>query len=81
LPEGLGWTVYFSNRAEKQRLGLPEPLRDAVIVALVEDLRQSGPTRGDWPNYSKLGGDIHHCHLNKRAWRSGESTSGNESSR
>ncbi|ALC16317.1 hypothetical protein DSOUD_1538 [Desulfuromonas soudanensis] len=21
--------------------------------------------RGDWPNYSKLSADLHHCHLKK----------------
>ena len=34
---------------------------------LVEDLRDSGPVRNDWPNYSRLGQDEYHCHLT-RGW-------------
>ena len=33
------------------------------IANLAEDLRDKGPNRGDWPNYSKLGPDQYHCHL------------------
>lgn len=33
------------------------------LEALIADLRAAGPVRGDWPNYSKLGGNRHHCHL------------------
>jgi len=29
------------------------------------DIRKSGPIRGDWPNYSKLSEERHHCHLKK----------------
>ncbi len=34
---------------------------------LVEDLRDNGPVRNDWPNYSRLGQDEYHCHLT-RGW-------------
>jgi hypothetical protein len=30
---------------------------------LVEDLRDKGPLRHDWPNYSKLTERKYHCHL------------------
>ena len=32
---------------------------------LAEDLAEFGPFRANWPNYSKLGGDKFHCHLNR----------------
>jgi hypothetical protein len=28
-------------------------------------IRSDGPVRGDWPNYSKLSANKHHCHLKK----------------
>ena len=41
---------------------LPEPVQRRV-ANLVEDLRDKGPIRSDWPHYSKLGSDQYHCHL------------------
>ena len=31
---------------------------------LIQDLAQKGPMQPAWPNYSKLGKDKYHCHLN-----------------
>ncbi len=31
----------------------------------IREIELAGPVRGDWPNYSKLGRDRHHCHLKK----------------
>ena len=39
---------------------------------LTEDLRASGPVQKEWPNYSKLSQDEHHCHLSYKwvaCWR------------
>ena len=33
------------------------------MANLVEDLRDNGPIRSDWPNFSKLGENRYHCHL------------------
>ena len=33
------------------------------FLALVEDLKELGPIRTDWPYYSKLGKEKYHCHL------------------
>ena len=41
---------------------LPESVQRRV-ANLVEDLRDKGPIRNDWPHYSKLGPDQYHCHL------------------
>lgn len=62
------WVVTFSKRAQKQQQGLPPKARQ-LLVALVIELERVGPVRGDWPNYSRLGGSKerkHHCHLNKK---------------
>jgi mRNA-degrading endonuclease RelE of RelBE toxin-antitoxin system len=58
------WTVLLSQRAAKQLKHLPRGARDA-LARLLLDIRHGGPVRGDWPNYGKLGGERHHCHLKK----------------
>lgn len=60
----VSWTVTFTKKAAKQVGALPENIRLAMR-ALVADIEATGPVRGDWPNYSKLGGGAHHCHLKK----------------
>ncbi len=58
------WKVILQGRAEKQTLKLPRKVLEA-LYALMVDIRDSGPVRGNWPNYSKLPGNRHHCHLKK----------------
>ncbi|HBA87947.1 MAG TPA: cytotoxic translational repressor of toxin-antitoxin stability system [Geobacter sp.] len=58
------WTVTFSGKAWKQKAKLPERIR-LLLFQLAKDIEFSGPVRGDWPNYSKLPDDRHHCHLKK----------------
>ena len=36
------------------------------FLILLDALRDKGPVRGTFPNYSKLGGNKHHCHLSLR---------------
>lgn len=35
------------------------------MFALIGDIEKGGPVRGDWPNYGKLTGNRHHCHIKK----------------
>lgn len=35
------------------------------LARLLEEIRLSGPVRGNWPNYSKLSDKRHHCHIKK----------------
>jgi hypothetical protein len=58
------WTVTFNRQTAKQINHLPPAVR-AALAHLALDMRESGPVRGDWPNYSKLTGERHHCHLKK----------------
>ena len=41
----------------------PEAIQ-ALLEELLRDLEHSGPWQPSWPNYSKLGPDRYHCHLN-----------------
>jgi len=43
---------------------LPRPVQTALWL-LVGDLKLKGPVAGNWPNYSKLDRDRHHCHIKK----------------
>lgn len=58
------WTVTVSAKAQKGLGKLPEPVRRALAL-LVADIADTGPVRGDWPNYGKLAPGRHHCHLKK----------------
>lgn len=60
----MGWTVTIRRKAEKQALCLPRPVLDRLQF-LIDELAILGPVRGNWPNYSKLEGNRHHCHLKK----------------
>ena len=52
----------FSRRAAKQYGLLPETVRDAMDVLVIE-IQLVGPIRGNWKNYGKLGTVTHHCHI------------------
>lgn len=58
------WQVTLSNRSEKQIPRLPLNVRQR-LYALMAEIEQAGPVRGNWPNYSKLNPIRHHCHLKK----------------
>ncbi len=60
----MSWTVTFSSKARKQTIKLPVMIRE-LLFQLARDIESSGPVRGDWPNYAKLSGSRHHCHLKK----------------
>lgn len=61
----MGWSVSLSKRVTKNLIRLPKNTREA-LEAMVVDLKEGGPARGDWPNYSKLADGSHYCHLNYR---------------
>jgi len=56
--------VTATKKAKKQIARLPESVMKN-LVALIRDIEADGPVRGDWPNYSPLGQDRHHCHIKK----------------
>jgi mRNA-degrading endonuclease RelE of RelBE toxin-antitoxin system len=58
------WIVQLSGRAVKQLAKLPQNVK-ASLIALIREIEVSGPIRGNWPNYGKLGPSRHHCHLKK----------------
>jgi hypothetical protein len=59
------WKVYAGKRVHKQVDALPKRVKDSLL-ALMVDIQFHGPVRGNWPNYGKLTGGRHHCHITKR---------------
>jgi len=57
--------VNMTKRARKSMAKMPAP-QVSLLAQLVCDLEESGPVQPEWPNYSKLGGNKHHCHLSRK---------------
>ncbi len=59
------WRVVVGRKVEKKSVpALPSAVQ-LQLLRLVKDIELNGPIRGNWPNYSPLGGGRHHCHLKK----------------
>ncbi len=58
------WTVKIRKRALKQIDRLPVKVKES-LVDLIRDIEADGPVRGNWPNYCRLGENLHHCHIRK----------------
>ena len=58
------WTVQIMRRALKQIDRLPVKVRES-LADLIRDMELHGPVRGNWPNYSRLSENRHHCHIKK----------------
>ena len=42
------------------------------LFALAANLKETGPIRQDWPNFSEIGKNEYHCHLSHKwvaCWR------------
>jgi len=59
------YRVTITNRARKIAAKMPQAERER-LVKLLANLRESGPVRREWPNYSKLSLTEYHCHLSYR---------------
>ena len=59
----MNWQVVY-NRDKFQRKHLPAKVA-ATMELLVAEIELNGPVRGNWPNYSKLPNNRHHCHIKK----------------
>ena len=59
------YSVLVPKRVAKAIERIPEPIRKK-LVALVEQLRKTGPIQPAWPNYGRLSDGRYHCHLSYR---------------
>lgn len=60
----MNWTVTAAKGVRRQVERLPERVRERLFALLLE-MEQAGPIRGNWPNYGKPGPRRHHCHIKK----------------
>jgi hypothetical protein len=60
----LEYDVKVSRRLARKLGSLPPEVQDRFEI-LVEDLKEKGALRTEWPNYSPLENDYYHCHLNR----------------
>lgn len=60
----MAWTVTLHRKVDKELASLPATVQKHIF-RLVFEIELMGPVRGNWPNYSKLDGNRHHCHLKK----------------
>ncbi|MBM3238896.1 hypothetical protein FJZ31_21605 [Candidatus Poribacteria bacterium] len=56
------YEVVIRRKVLKSLRIMPEQIQKKM-ANLVEDLRDKGPIRSDWPNFSNLGENRYHCHL------------------
>ena len=56
------YSVKVTKTAMKGISFVPTRIQEA-FYALALDLEETGPVQAKWANYSKLGGNRHHCHL------------------
>ena len=60
------YEVKIRKKAIKGITKMPELIQKKALT-LFENLRERGPIRLEWPNFSALGSDNYHCHL-ARKW-------------
>jgi hypothetical protein len=58
------WVVTSNKKVKKQVKKLPQRVKAALYV-LSTEIKELGPARANWSNYSPLGKGRYHCHLKK----------------
>jgi mRNA-degrading endonuclease RelE of RelBE toxin-antitoxin system len=59
------YKVKIKKKVDRGLKKLPTNVQKLLFL-LVEDLRADGPIQKSWDNFSPLGNDKYHCHLNYR---------------
>ena len=59
----MAWIVVYKRKQERDMRKLPVAVQ-VLFQALVKDLEATGPEQTSWRNFSKLGDNKFHCHLN-----------------
>ena len=56
------YRVVWKRKIEKRLRKCPKYVQQRFWV-LVSDIRSNGPVQKDWSNFSALGKNLYHCHL------------------
>jgi mRNA-degrading endonuclease RelE of RelBE toxin-antitoxin system len=59
------YEVRIKNKALRNLKKLPINVQKLLFL-LIEDLKETGPIQKNWHNFSPLGNETYHCHLNYR---------------
>lgn len=59
------YDVKIIKKVARGLLKLPADVQKLLFL-LIEDLKADGPIQKSWQNFSSLGGNKYHCHLNYR---------------
>jgi mRNA-degrading endonuclease RelE of RelBE toxin-antitoxin system len=58
------WKVVTTKKISKKILKFNQKVQDSV-AALIYEISECGPVRGNWPNFSKLEKNKYHCHIKR----------------
>ena len=61
----MGYEVHIKRKVARRLTRLPADVQK-LFYLLIADLQVDGPIQKSWRNFSSLGGDRYHCHLNYR---------------
>jgi len=61
----MNYQVRIKKKVERGLLKLPTDVQKLLFL-LIADLQADGPIQKSWQNFSPLGSDKYHCHLNYR---------------
>ena len=56
------YEVILNKRTLKNIERMPVKIQKKMVT-LIDDLHTKGPSRNEWPNFSKIGENDYHCHL------------------
>jgi len=57
--------VRIQKKVARGLIKLPSDVKKLLFL-LIEDMKADGPIQKSWHNFSSLGGNKYHCHLNYR---------------
>jgi mRNA-degrading endonuclease RelE of RelBE toxin-antitoxin system len=59
------YDIKIKKKVVRGLLKLPKDVQKLLFL-LIEDLKSDGPIQKSWQNFSSLGNNRYHCHLNYR---------------
>jgi len=61
----MSFDIRIKKKVARDLTKLPAEVKKLLFL-LIEDLKADGPIQKSWHNFSSLGGNKYHCHLNYR---------------
>ncbi len=61
----MAYDIKIKKKVARGLVKLPKDVQKLLFL-LIEDLKSDGPIQKSWQNFSSLGNNRYHCHLNFR---------------